>query len=744
MKKKIKLILPFSGFKVGFIVTLLIVIIYFLSPTFFELFELKLLDLRFISRGSIFPGNETVIVAIDEKSLDFLGRWPWSREKIAALVDLLSMMGAKVIAFDIIFSEKQVSEEFKRLKRKASSLKDKRFMQKFLEYEKKIDEDLILASSMKKAKNVVLGYFFHLSSKGLKYIPEKKLKEKFKEALPFEYSLSYVAKDANKIPLTSAYLIENNLKVYNESATHAGFFNIIPDIDGNVRWLPMVIRYKDHFFPPLSLQALRIYIDSLPLFIKIVNFGVEKIKIGKEELPVDEMGRFLINFYGPSKTFPHYSFVDVINKKIKPEMFKNKIVLVGATAVGLSDLRATPFGSAFPGVEIHATVIDNILHKRFLFHPQWIKSLELLAIILFGLSLALILPKTKAFWASIIGTIFIFGYFFINQILFNRWGIWLNLTYPLFSCLSVYVAVVIFKYMTEEREKKRIKGIFQHYVAPSVVDEILRRKEELKIGGERRELSVLFSDIRGFTEISENMHPVHLTSFLNKYLTPMTEIVFKHEGTLDKYMGDAIMAIFGAPIYKSDHAKKACLAALDMIKTLKELKKEWERKGMPIVNIGIGINSGLMAVGNLGSSILFDYTVMGDNVNLGSRLEGLNKEYGTNIIISEYTYKLIGNNFYLRELDLVRVKGKKKPVRIYELIGDNKPSSAVMRSITFFEQALKAYREMKWEDAIYLFEQAKSENSKDKASELFILRCKLYKDSPPPADWDGIFIMTKK
>lgn len=452
----------------------------------------------------------------------------------------------------------------------------------------------------------------------------------------------------------------------------------------------------------------------------------------------------LINYAGQQKTFPHYSIADILGDRIPASALKDKIVLVGATATGIYDMRVTPFSSVYPGIEIHANIIDNILREHFLMRPDWTVVVDILLILVLGLLLGFILPKLKAVWGALTTVLFFFGFFMLNRYLFVDKGVWINIVYPFLALLLVYIGVTIFRYMTEEREKKKIKGAFHYYLTASVINEMLKNPEKLKLGGEKKDLTVLFSDIRGFTTISEGLSPEMLVKLLNEYLTVMTDIVFKYDGLLDKYMGDAIMAVYGAPLDQEDHAERACYTALDMMDGLKVLQEKWEAEGTPKFNIGIGINSGPMVVGNMGSQRRFDYTVMGDSVNLGSRLEGANKQYSTNIIISELTYGKVKDKFLCRELDSVRVKGKDLPVKIYELVGRNGVSDEVKNVLYLFHQGLEEYKGRKWQEAIEAFNKVLDIKPDDYPSKLYVERSKDLMEAPPPEDWDGVFTMKTK
>jgi adenylate cyclase len=409
-------------------------------------------------------------------------------------------------------------------------------------------------------------------------------------------------------------------------------------------------------------------------------------------------------------------------------------------------VHSTPFQAQdFPGVEMHATTVANILSADFLSRPEWAFWIETAQILLLGVFLGIMCHRRSPFWAVWAALICVaviiaeaYAAFWLRQI-------WFNVTYPLLFVIIDYLAITSYKYFTEEKQKRWIKNVFQFYVSSNVVDHLLQSSETLQLGGERCKLTALFSDIRGFTSISEKLSPEQLVEFLNEYLSKMSQLVLQYEGTLDKYMGDAIMAFYGAPIEQADHAQRACKTAVDMIVRLKELHVGWETRGLPPMDIGIGINSGDMSVGNMGSRDRFDYTIMGDNVNLASRLEGINKEYGTNIVISEFTYALIRHqSFLVRELDTVRVKGKDEPVTIYELLGYASLYEHKKPVVAKFCEGLSAYKQRDWNLALERFGEALELDPSDTPSAKYISRCEAYQHTPPPDDWDGVFVMTTK
>ena len=539
------------------------------------------------------------------------------------------------------------------------------------------------------------------------------------------------------------------LPILSEGAAAFGHFNAAPDQDGPIRRLGLLYRYGDQLYPALSLVAAAQYFDSkirpldgeiLPHTLSGVEFG------GPRAAPTTPDGELLLNYYqAPERYFPTYSVADFIDGTVSPEVYRAKIVRFGMTAQGLYDLRPNPFSPTTPGGYIHAMAIQNMLDGRFMQRFYGMALLEAILYLLVGLLLGLLLPRMPP-WSGVLVTLGVGGglYLYDSLVLFPS-GNWFLAVYPLLEVVCIFIGINVYGYLTEGREKRKIRSAFQFYLTKSVVDEVLEEPRKLKLGGEKRICTVLFSDIRGFTSISETLEAEKLVALLNEYLTPMTNMVFKHDGTLDKYMGDAIMAIFGAPIAHPDHAARACETALDMMVSLKALQVDWAQRGLPHLDIGIGVNTGPMSVGNMGSEVRFDYTVMGDNVNLGSRLEGLNKQYGTNIIISESTYEKAGGGVFARELDSVRVKGKLEPVRIYELLGVGEPSAQQRARIDGFDEGLQHYKAQRWAAATACFSRVLEEIAPgDKVCTLYIERCEAMKEQPPKPEWDGVFTITTK
>ena len=636
MRKHLHILFSLNAFTIWLTLNIVVLALFIAGVPFLDLMELKTYDLRFLSARDKKPSPEVVMAVIDEKSLDREGRWPWPRSKIAKLIDLLSQDGAKVIGFDITFiepDENNILDFIDQLDMKLDIYQgDNTPLKKFID-EKKLeaDNDLILAKAIKDSKaEVVLGHFFYMTPDFLDYRLEPvEIQKRLSRIDNSKYPVaSYEKPDMEADPFTHAYAPETNLETLTDAAGSSGYFNMVPDReDGVVRRLDLVFKCGDEIYAPMAVQSVWSFLDRPPLVVKVAGYGIEGIQMGERFIPTDEKGRMLINYMGPEKSLPHFSISDILEQKFPNGTFTDKIVLVGATAIGVHDKRTTPVSSSgeYPGLEVHATVIDNILKGDFLHKPEWTRLYDALAILIIGLLVGLIIPRLNA----LKGISFASGLFIlqiiITRTLFIRFGLWVNMVYPSLILVLMYTSLTSYRYLSEERERKKIKGAFSHYVSSTVVQEMLKSPEKLRLGGEERDLSVLFSDIRGFTSISEDLSPEELVHLLNEYLTVMTDIILKYDGTLDKYMGDAIMAISGAPLKQPDHPFRACRSALEMMAGLKKLNEKWREEGEKPIDVGIGINTGNMVVGNMGSELRFDYTVMGDAVNLASRLEDANK-----------------------------------------------------------------------------------------------------------------------
>lgn len=749
MRSLVKQLTAINSFTLTVLTTLLVTVLFLSANPLLNLIELKTYDLRFMSRGALSPSPAVVLALIDEKSLDTQGRWPWPRSILAELVDRLASDGAKVIGFDIGFLEPDANarlEFIDRLDNRVAALQiDNPALSAFIADNRYLaDNDAQLAAAIANVSDrVVLGYFFHMNAAGPGCrISPAEINRQLACIRTAKYPLVIYEDPAMAhLPFPAAYAPESNLAIFSEAAGNAGFFSIASDPDGVVRWAPLMIRCGHDLFRHLAVSCAWHYLDRPQLMVQVARYGVQGIRMGDRFIPTNESGQLLINYLGPPKTFPHFSISDILAERIPRWTFRDKIVLVGATAMGTHDMRSTPLSPVYPGVEIHATIIDNLLTRRFMTRPAWSRVLDLLAIVLLSASAGFILPRMGAVKGLGVALGLACLYLFIAHWLFVSARIWLNIVYPLTALLATYTGLTVYQYFTEERERRKIKGTFRQYVAPLVIEEMLKEPKQLQLGGEEKVLTVLFSDLEGFTGYSERYAPREMITILSEYFNHMTEQVFAHRGTLKEYVGDELMAIFGAPIEKKDHAQRACSTALAMRDRLRTLRPEWVRLGRPPLRARTGINSGPMLVGNLGSRYRFAYGVLGDQVNLGSRLEGLNKMYKTEILIGENTAELLDEKFRLRKVDLVRVVGKQQCVKVYELVArsDTPLPPEHAGALTAYAAGYDDYCRQRWAAAIEHFQRALALMPDDGPSRTMLSRCRIYLETPPPDDWECVF-----
>ena len=717
-------------------------------------FELRTYDLRFVSRGTQPTSSAVVLAMVDEKSLDEEGRWPWPRAKFAELIDRLSAGGAKVIAFDIGFLEPDENSQLKLLESFETELGAKGIHQPGIsnwlaEARARADNDLLLANAIERSKAaIVLGYFFHMEGGRFEHDPSaQEVAEQFSRIDSAKYPLVTFRGGTSAVAsIPRAIAPESNIPVLADVATSSGYFSVRPDPDGVLRWVPLVIAGGEEFFPPLSMAAVWQYFDRPPLMVKIGPYGVDGIQLGEISVPTDEAGRLLINYSGRPNTFPHVSISDILDGAVPDDTFREKIVLVGADATGIYDTRVTPFSTVHPGTEVHANVMDNLISGRFVTRPGWSEIYDLTAIVLLAsiaaIGLWLLSPVSSLVFVAALFA----GHVFNAREMFVRYGLWLNIVYPLVALSGTYVAITVYEYFTEQRERRRLRGAFTQYVAPGVVEDIVKDPSSLELGGEERNLTVLFCDLEGFTSYSEKYSPRQMIQILSDYYARMTEQIFDHSGTLKEYVGDELLAIFGAPVDQEDHASRACRAALAMRDAREALSDSWIEQGRPRLKARTGINTGPMLVGNLGSKYRFSYGVLGDAVNLGSRLEGLNKQYKTEILIGESTAAAVEDRFIVREVDRVRAVGKEKSTRIFELIAAEgaELSQSFRRLLPVYEAGLAAYRDGRWKEAARHFEEALQIRAGDGPSGVLLDRCRMYAATPPDFEWDGVFVATSK
>jgi adenylate cyclase len=733
------------------------------------LIESTLLDYRLKLRGPVKPSEKVGILAVDEKTIAQFGRWPFSRRYYAQAFANLKKMGVKWIGFDAIFSEPERSSGedfaplFQTLKVDGRSLTIKAQVDRYTEMMRVSPADLAFQKSVADFENIVLGYTYFASSKeyqlnGLNKNQPLPLLEEMAAASQIMADLPTGRKLEQYSQVSTAFAHLPNTPEITAAAKHFAFFSNNADSDAINRWITLVAQAEGKLMPSLALKTAAEYLDR-EIFVVFDEFGVETIALVNRQNPEDVLdipidfrgaGRMLLNPLGPLRSFHHYSLADAYNDSFSAnerKRLKDSVLLLGGTAIGTNDIRPNAFDVAIDGVENHAAAMDNIISQNFLKRPVAIFKTELLIILGVGLLFAPLMIFSEALLSGVAVVIFLIGYYYVDKYFWFGRGTWTFIAVPCLEIIAMFILTTVYKYMTEEAERKKLKGAFQHYLSPEVIHQMLEHPEELHLGGVRRELTVLFSDVRGFTTISESLSPEKLCELMNDYFTPMTSLILRSGGVLDKYIGDAIMAFWGAPVPLPNNADIAAQVALDMLAALERVQEDFKRKRLPIIEIGIGINTGPMSVGNMGSDERFTYTVMGDAVNLGSRLEGLTKDYGIQIMISEYTYRMLSSGrFFTRDIDDIRVKGKHEPVHVFELMRpDSMRSTQELSSfIQSFNAGRKAYKAKDWQSALQHFEKCRSMSAKDLPSGIYIERCSNFLASPPAADWDGIYTFTHK
>ncbi len=727
----------------------LLVLALFLAST------LRLVEFRFMEQLDLWsydarlrvtmPGGvdpRIVIVDLDEKSLAEVGRWPWGRDRMSTLLDRLFVQyGAAVAGFDVVFGEPDVSSGLPVLERLANrELKDTPPFRAALDrLRPQLDYDRLFAEQLKKYP-VVLGYYFTGHDEPAKVQTSGQLP-------PPSFPPGSFGQRRLLVGHATGY--GANLAIFQDNVPGAGHFNPQVDVDGVSRRVPMLLEYQGGYYESFSLAIARAYL-RLPAVAAVFAddggedySGLEWLKLGTRRIPVDAWGTSLVPYRGLQGSFRYVSASDVLLGRLKPGELAGAIILVGTTAPGLMDLRASPVQSVYPGVEIHASLIAGILDQNIKQRPAYFLAVEALSLLLIGLTLAFVLPLLSPLQSTLGVTVLLAAVSGANLAAWQA-GMVLPIVAPLLLILLLYALDMVYGYFTESRIKKKITGLFGQYIPPELVDEMSRNPEGFSMEGENREMTVLFSDIRNFTSISEKLDPKQLTELINAYLTPMTRIIHKQRGTIDKYIGDAVMAFWGAPLNDPDHARHALLAGLEMQQHLQALMREFEARGWPVFRIGVGINSGTMTVGNMGSEFRRAYTVMGDSVNLASRLESLTKQYGAGIIVGEATMNAVPEAVY-RELDRVRVKGKLEPVAIYEPLGlQGAIAPEALEQLEQFRLALARYHAQDWDGAEQGLRDLLTRTPQTRLYELYLERIAHFRADPPGAEWDGVFVFTTK
>jgi adenylate cyclase len=678
-----------------------------------------------------------VIVDIDEKSLNSIGQWPWPRTRIADIITRLTQMGALVVAFDVVFAEPDrtspsiAADTFRNLdeatRTKLRSLPS---------------NDATLADAFRKARVVVgeSGLPFAVAEAGGAQQP---------------IGIATMGGDARPFLLNFPGLLRN-VPTLEQAASGRGLFTIRPERDGIIRRVPVVMLAQGAIMPSLTLEMLRVVSGSNTVLIRSDHAGVQSAAIPGFVIPTDRNGQLWIHF-APHDKERYISAVDVLEGRIPPDRVAQRLVLIGTSAVGLLDSKTTPVDPLMPGVEVHAQVLENILTNSVLSAPNYAIGVELCAALFLGIIIIWLAPTLNPLLLLLVGATVVAlsmgasWYFYVqNRLLFD-------FTYPLLSSVLVYLTLVFSNYMSEQAQRRRIRSAFGQYLSPDLVEQLAQSPDKLVLGGEDREMSILFSDVRGFTTISElyKDNPQGLTSLMNSFLTPLTNAIIEHKGTIDKYMGDAIMAFWNAPLNDADHEINACEAALEMLRRVDTLNGQREQQAkengqrfIPL-KVGVGINTGRCVVGNMGSDLRFNYSVLGDSVNLASRLEGQSKNYGLPIILGSRTASVVGDKFAVLELDCITVKGKTEPESVYTILGrsDVAGSDRFGQLRDNVNDMLTRFRRQDFSGATQAIERCRKFGDGFGLAYLFDLysdRIRAFEENPPPADWNGVFVLETK
>ncbi|HEX7965216.1 MAG TPA: adenylate/guanylate cyclase domain-containing protein [Gammaproteobacteria bacterium] len=684
-----------------------------------------------------------VIVDIDDKTLQEQGQWPLPRDKFAQMLDkLFDGYHVKVVGFDVEFPDADRSFDLALLDQLESGpLKgDPAFMSQASKLRPTLERDKIFAASLT-GRPVVLGYVFY---------PAKARQADQKLGLLPPPAIPGASRRYPLVTFPQSVGYTANLPVLAQAAAGHGFFSNPADEDGSMRRVNLLQEYDDGVYASLDLAMLQVLEKDAS-----VGFGfegnvqdmphLETVTVGRYAIPVDDAMNSLVPYRGPVGSFPYVSATDVIKGTADAAVLKDAIVYVGTSSPGLQDLRSTPVGNVYPGVEVHANLLSGVLDGRVMqAQPQYLRGSQVILLLLIAVLITWVAIRKSV----ITGTLVMLGT--AVAILFGNLALWrygtvvFPLASPLIFLLTLYVLHSLYGFFIESRGKRHLSRMFSQYIPPELVEEMDNRKDTASMESESRELTVMFADVRDFTSISEAMQPKDLSQLMNEYLTPMTQVIHTHRGTIDKYMGDAIMSFWGAPMHYPEHARYAVETALKMTETLKELNQAFKAKGWPELRIGVGITTGVMSVGDMGSEFRRAYTVMGDAVNLSSRLEGLTKEYKVQILCSEMT-KDAAPEFQYVELDKVRVKGKDKPVSIYEpLCHKDKVDKELKALLLRHKQALAAYRNQDWDGAEKEFFSLQQSNPGRALYGMYLDRVAYFRSHPPGAGWDGVFTFKTK
>jgi len=704
------------------------------DPLPIEELRLRTFDLFQVLRPREQKVRPVVIVDIDEASLREIGQWPWPRTVIADLITRLRAAGAVAVGFDVIFAEPD---------RMSPAVAAGSFRGLDAETREKLaalpSNDAVLAEAIKRVGGIIVG-----ETGAAQAAPRAE-----GENAP-QTGFAIVGPNPRPFLVTFPGLLRN-IPPIEQAAAGRGMFSIDPEPDGIVRRVPVVMEAQGQLAPALTMEMLRVVSRAGAILIRADQAGVKTVAVPGLEVPTDGRGRFWVYFNkrDPARSV---SATDVLNGRVAPDRLRGRLVLIGTSATGLLDIKTTPVQPDMPGVEVHAQILENILTKSLLASPGYAIGAEIIAAVVFGLAIIAAAPMLPAAIVVALGAALIAGLIGISWYFFVEHHLLIDFTYPLISCWLIYLVLTFVNYFREQQQRQQIRSAFGFYLSPPLVEQLARSPEKLVLGGEERRMTILFSDVRGFTTISEHYKddPQGLTQLMNRFLTPLTNAIIERKGTIDKYIGDAIMAFWNAPVDDDEHEANACDAALEMLARAEvlngELKREAEASGgvyMPL-RIGIGLNSGPCVVGNMGSDFRFNYSVLGDTVNLASRLESRTKDYRLSLVIGSRTAERAKEKFATMEIDLIQVKGKKQPELVFTVLGraevSEDPRCNELRDLN--TQMLAAYRKQQWDEAERLIERCRKLAGGFGADGLFEMykeRIAVYRAEPPPADWTGVY-----
>ena len=704
-----------------------------IDPRPIEELRLRTFDLFQILRPRSQTSFPVVIVDIDEASLKEIGQWPWPRTTVADLVTKVTQLGAIAIGFDIVFSEPD---------RMSPKVAEQSFRGLDPETRAKLDtlpsNDEVLADAIRQSRVVV----------GQAGAPSPSPRTQAEMALQTGFAV--VGPDPTDDLVTFPGLLRNILPI-EQAAAGRGLFSIKPERDGIIRRVPVIMDAQNTLVPSLSMEMLRVVTKASAILVRTDAAGVRAVAVPGLEVPTDRNGQFWVHF---NKTNPerYVSAKDILQGRVAPDRLRGRLVLIGTSAIGLLDIKTTPVEAAMPGVEVHAQILESVLTKTLLTHPNYAIGAELFVAVLFGLAVIIVAPLLSPGIVVVLGVLLVAGLIGLSLFLFVAHNLLIDFTYPLMSSWLVYLVLTFVNYFREQKQRQQIRSAFGFYLSPHMVEQLARSPEKLVLGGEERRMTILFSDVRGFTTISEHYKddPQGLTHLMNRFLTPLTNAIIERQGTIDKYIGDAIMAFWNAPVDDPEQEANACDAALEMQARAAalnvELKQEAEANGgvyMPL-RVGIGLNTGPCVVGNMGSDFRFNYSVLGDTVNVASRLEARTKDYRLPLVIGSRTAERASEKYATMEIDLIQVKGKKQPEAVFAVLGrangEQDPRSKELRDLN--AQMLALFRKQRWDDALGLIERCRAAGNAfdlDGFYDMYAERIAAYRADPPGADWDGVY-----